>query len=210
MKIIVKICAFATFSFFALTFIALAESVPRLFLSGDASKLEINEEIKVDVMIDNSPAVYGADIRLSYDPAVLEVLDADPDAEGVQVQNGEFINAKKSFVLANRAENAKGVATYALSLLNPAPSAEGSGAISAVKFRAKAPGQTAIRIQKGELGTRDGKTILPDIADLEISIQEKLSILDRHQPQILMAVAALLAIMAGAYCMKKRTGQYAS
>ena len=46
----------------------------------------VGGQVVVNIYIQDVQNLYGADIRFSYDPAVLEVQDADPAASGVQFQ----------------------------------------------------------------------------------------------------------------------------
>jgi hypothetical protein len=49
-----------------------------------------NQNITVSVMINNVTNLYGVDFKISYDPAIVEVVDADPGNPGTQIQQGTF------------------------------------------------------------------------------------------------------------------------
>jgi hypothetical protein len=67
--------------------------------------------IAVAIHIENATRLYGAEVHLAFDPARLEVQDADPDTEGVQIQAGDF--PSPDFVVQNQADNVKGTIDYA-------------------------------------------------------------------------------------------------
>ena len=46
----------------------------------------VGGQVVVNLYVENVQNLYGADIRISFDPAILEVVDADPSVAGVQVQ----------------------------------------------------------------------------------------------------------------------------
>ena len=103
------------------------------------------ETIEIEVWINDVVDLYSADIRLSFDPAILEVVDSDPGMAGVQVANGGFL-AEPVSAAANDADNTAGTIIYAATQLNPTPPANGSGPFIVIQFRAKQAGTSAIHI----------------------------------------------------------------
>lgn len=151
---------------------AFAANEPNLYLRIIPSNPVPGQEITVDVMLKDFPPIYGADIHLNFDPKFLEAADNDEKVSGVQITPGDFLNPKQSFFIQNRADNKKGIVTYAASLLNPAPEAKGNGILAQAVFRVRAAGQTYLRIDKAEFGTRDGKTVKP-VSDNMYSLELK-------------------------------------
>jgi len=47
---------------------------------------------EVDIYIENVTDLYSAEVYMTFNPAVLEVIDADPDTLGVQIEPGTFFN----------------------------------------------------------------------------------------------------------------------
>jgi hypothetical protein len=141
-----------------------------LRLSASSSTVEVGQQVTVDVTVRGAPTIYGADVRLTFDPQVLEVVDADEATAGVQLQPGDFIDIDKSFVLQHGADNEAGTVDYALALLNPAPEVEGDGTLVQVTFRAKAEGETTISIEDGLYGTKTGETIAPELDSIDITV----------------------------------------
>jgi len=141
----------------------------RLRLTTSDSKPAVGQVFIVDVLVENAPAIYGADVQLAFDPAVLEVVDSDASVAGVQLKPGPFIDAQKSFFLQQSADNQKGTVDYALVLLNPAPAVNGDGMLVQVAFRAKAEGRSEISITEGMYGTRTGETVSPSTDRIEIN-----------------------------------------
>ncbi len=140
-----------------------AEGESRIYLTVDDNQSA--QEKTISAFIENAPLIYGADIRLTFDPAILEVVDADESQQGTQVTHGNFLDYSKGFVLRNQADNQSGVVDYVLALLNPAPPVEGNGLLTQVTFRAKGEGQTTVRIEKGQFGTQKGEVIDPTLRD---------------------------------------------
>jgi hypothetical protein len=150
--------------------VARAAGGPQLLLKAKKSKAIVGEQVVVDVLVKHAPEVYGANVRLVFDPTVLEVVDADKGAEGIQVKPGKFLNPEKGFILQHRVDNKAGTIDCALTLLNPAPPAKGNGTLMQATFRAKAEGRTTISIEDGLFGTRTGETIAPALEDVEVFV----------------------------------------
>lgn len=147
-----------------------ADGESHLRLSPTDTTLKLEQEVTVDVLIEHAPTIYGADVLLTFDPSMLEVVDMDEDTPGIQVQPGHFINPENAFILQHNADNETGKVDYALSLLNPAPPVEGDGLLVQVTFRAKAEGSTIIAITEGLFGTQTGETVAPVLDSVELAI----------------------------------------
>lgn len=151
------------FSMFLFPFSAAANQ-PELDVRTASTTCRTGEELTVDVYASDMAPVYGAEMEVAFDPTLLEVVDMDPEAEGVQIEPGNFFDLTENhFSLQNHVDNENGVIKYAMSLLNPAPSSQGEGAIARVAFRAKKPGKAALHIIKGKFGDRDGKVLVPSL-----------------------------------------------
>jgi hypothetical protein len=148
--------------------IALAES-PRIYLSAEGVELTAGQEFTLDVLVENIPPIYGADVRLLFSPDEVEV---------VTLSDGDFINAENSFFLQNEFNNEEGSIDYALALVNPAPEAQGNGRLLTVTFLAKRDGASAVGIESSEFGTRTGDlvTLIKDGVEVVIDSAEQLVI----------------------------------
>ncbi|MBN1430748.1 MAG: hypothetical protein JXB07_20430 [Anaerolineae bacterium] len=155
-----------------LTVPALADGEVRLRLSANVFDVEEGQEFTVDVLIENAPEVYGIDVQLGFDPAVLQVVDADQSANGIQLADGTFFDASQSYFLENTADNTNGTIDLAMTLLNPAPPAKGDGLLARVTFKAVSAGHTTIAIRDGLFGTRTGETIAPQFENNETSASD--------------------------------------
>jgi hypothetical protein len=136
--------------------------------------LKVGQETTVEILIEDAPVIYGADVEISFDPTILEVVDVDEKQTGIQIEAGKFIDDKKSFYLLHNVDNDKGSIDYALTLLNPAPPVQGDGQLARITFRAKSNGTTVISVTKGKFGTQTGETISPDLGEgIEITVGDK-------------------------------------
>ncbi|MBN1583198.1 MAG: hypothetical protein JXA89_20990 [Anaerolineae bacterium] len=159
-----------TLSRLALSLAARAAGEPRLRLSAGNLELAMGQTVTIDILVENAPSIYGIESHLAFDPTALQVVDADPDLDGVQLSPGDLIDAGQAFILQNRADNQAGTVDYALTLVNPAPAVQGDGVLAQITFEAKAPGQTTIWITKGLFGTRSGETVAPLAEHVEMQV----------------------------------------
>jgi hypothetical protein len=159
-----------TLSLAVLPVVVRAAGEPQLRLTADKLKVKVGKEVTVEVRIENAPEIRGVDVHLTFDPALLEVVDADKDAAGVQVKPGKFLDPDKSSFLQHQVDNEAGTIDYALVVLNPAPPAEGNGVLMKITFRGKADGLATISIAEGAFGAPTGDTIQPTLDQVSIAI----------------------------------------
>lgn len=144
---------------------ALAQAGARLYLQRVESADGI---LTLDVMAENVTDLYGLEIHLKYDPAVLEAQDIKPDQEGVQIEPGTLLSVDKGFVVANQVNSAEGKITYAITLLNPAPPVNGSGPVARISFNLLQNTPSTIEIERAQLIAFDLKTIPTELTSFSI------------------------------------------
>lgn len=119
--------------------------------------LKPGEQGTIALVVENAQDLYGAEFHLTFDPAVVEVVDADAAQAGIQIQSGDWL--QNTFVAVNQTDNATGAIDYAVTLLNPAPPLSGTGTLALFTFKAKANGNSVLKIEKALLATRDALEI---------------------------------------------------
>ena len=109
----------------------------------DPGRLEIGpkQTRTMRILISNARAVYGIDLQAGFDPAVVEVVDADSAREGVQMTAGTFL--KPDFTILNLADNQAGTLRFVVTQLNPTPPADGKGTLLSIQFRSKISGRSS-------------------------------------------------------------------
>ena len=117
----------------------------------DDVTVQVGQEFTVPVWISGVQNLYGADVRVIYDPAALQ---------GVKVIRGTFL--QPGFVVRQGFYGPPQCnpmcARYALTQLNPTPPVNGSGTLYFVTFKALRAGLANLTIY-AELATRDGLLI---------------------------------------------------
>lgn len=117
------------------------------------------------VRINDVINLYGADVLLTFDPNVLEVVDADGNSgNGIQVENAGMLSSR-IWVARNEANNGAGTVRYAVTLLNPAPPVNGSGDFIRIYFRAKTAGTSVLHFSYIKLAAPGGEEIISTAVD---------------------------------------------
>jgi len=101
--------------------------------------------------------LYGYQVELAFNPAVLEVVDADPAEDGIQAALGSWL--QPDFVFLNEADNTLGTFACALSQLAPTSAVSGSGTLFTLTFRAKSAGTSSITYNDIVLAAVDSDVI---------------------------------------------------
>lgn len=122
------------------------------------------DETQLQVWVNDVVGLYGVDIQLSFAPDVLEVVDSDTVASGIQVENGSFL--KPGLIVINNADNSQGTIRYAMTQLNPTAPASGSGLLFVVHLRARSEQSAApVAFVRKDLADRNGGTISSTAVD---------------------------------------------
>jgi hypothetical protein len=84
----------------------------QLWLSPETTTAGPGETVFMSVQLESASLVSGVDLSLTYDPAVLLVLDADPNEDGVQITPGTC--PEPEFFIYNEANVISGTIQYAV------------------------------------------------------------------------------------------------
>ena len=122
----------------------------------------------VAIVIQDAAEVYGIDVRAGFDPALVEIVDADPARDGVQMTPGAF--PQPDFVALNAADNAAGALRYAVTQVNPTPPANGGGTVFTFQVRGRANGVSPLRVTLVEMANRSGELLPVTTRDGAITV----------------------------------------
>jgi len=111
-------------------------------------EVECGQTTVVDIRINNVEGLFGVDVKVSFDPNVVQVVDANPTAPGVQIQPGDLpdVSGGSGMVQVNTVDVGTGAISYAAIRLNPAPAQSGSGVIASIKFMGKAASTSPVTL----------------------------------------------------------------
>jgi hypothetical protein len=150
---------------FATAPLALAQNGARVYLQPVESAGGL---LTVEVLAENVTDLYGLELHLKYDPAVLEIQDSKADQEGVQIESGSLLPVNQGFVVANQADQGQGTILYALTLLNPAPPVTGSGPVARITFKVLQDVPSTISVEQATLVSVNLQTIPTEMVPLTV------------------------------------------
>lgn len=131
----------------------------------------LDQYLDVDIYVENVVDLYAADVRLSFDTTMAQVVDIDHNASGVQILLlDEFISP--DFVVRKNADNVAGTIWYAATQVNPSEPVSGSGPLARITFQAVHAGTFIMPITYQKIVHRDGTQIEATAIDCQITFIE--------------------------------------
>jgi LysM repeat protein len=118
--------------------------------------LAVGETGLVQVWLDNVEGLHSIELHIGFEPRIVCIEDADPDATGVQI--GAGVLPMPAQVLQNEANNDAGRIVYQVAQ-PPASPASGSGMVASFTARALAEGGSPLRFSAVELLGPDGQPL---------------------------------------------------
>lgn len=130
--------------------------------------ISIGEVRAVTFRVQNVQNMYGYQVDITYNPALLGVIDADPSKTGVQVALGTFL--KPEFVQHNNVNTTTGVISVIVTQLAPTAPVSGSGDLFAITFEGTAQGISNVRFTDLKLAAADGTEISVVRQDAQVAV----------------------------------------
>ena len=149
------------------------------------ASVAVGETVTINLYVQDVVDLYGVDVRLSFDSEVLQVVDAAPATDGVQITpldtflKPDFVARKKACNSADPSDPecaAGGLVWYAATQVNPSQPVSGSGPLAALTFRRIKAGDAVLKVNGHELVTRTGTVIPSQTLDGVITLETP-----RHQ-----------------------------
>ena len=152
---------------------AKAQATTKVLISPATQEILVGGTCAVDIRIENVIGLFGADVRLDFDPTRLEVQDANPTLPGVQIEVGTFPDPSSGMgmVAMNSADNTAGTIGYAVTLLSPASPVDGSGVLARVTFKGTNTSTSAVAFISALLSDKTATQIPVDMEDGSITVK---------------------------------------
>lgn len=129
---------------------------------------EIGESVSFTIFVEDVIDLNGADVRLSFDPSIAQVVDANGPKPGVQIEMlGDFLAL--DFVLRDAADNVAGTIWYANVQVNPTQPVSGSGALARVTMQSLKAGSFEVPFTFQELVIANGDPIPATVRNCNVA-----------------------------------------
>jgi len=133
-----------------------------------SQEILVEETATTDVLVENVTDLYGFEFEVTFDPTLVEVVDADPVRAGIQIQPGDFLSP--DWLLDNTVDNDNGTIAFALCQMNPSQPQTGSGVLATITWCGKALNVSPITFTYASLGAPHGVPIPASTQDGEIIV----------------------------------------
>ncbi len=136
---------------------------PTLYLDPPQAIVGAGQETEVSIKVKgvNESSIYGVQIALTFDAAQVQVVDSDPNQEGIQVQfpAGTSFEGMKYFVERNTVDNEVGRIEFTVTLQQPSAPLQSDGTLFIVKWHAQRDGWSQLDFAEGKLVDKDGQAL---------------------------------------------------
>lgn len=140
------------------------ERSPSLYLDRGAVSLEVGETATVEIWADGVGGVNMLSLEVQLDPALVQIVDADPAVEGTQAAPGDLMG----LVMENRVDGDRLVYQAAVS---PGAAAKDVGVLVSFTLQGIAPGNAVLRIDYAAAQDAEGNPIPVDaLADGMVTV----------------------------------------
>jgi len=121
----------------------------RILLAPETLALAPGGTAVLEIRVEEIYQLAGAEVHLVFGPSLLEVVDADPVAEGTQIDHGDFLSP--DYVVRNVADPSSGTIDYAIACMPLDKAVSGSGTLARVTFYVLAEGEVEVKIRSALL-----------------------------------------------------------
>ncbi|MBN1937524.1 MAG: LysM peptidoglycan-binding domain-containing protein [Anaerolineae bacterium] len=160
-----------------LTVIALVSSLPLTSawaattaaqLTPATQSINVGQTTTVFFYVQDVENLYGYQAAVGFNATVLEVIDANTSAPGIQVALGSFLSA--DFVQQNSADNSLGAILCVVSQMAPHTAVSGNGVMFTITFRGKAQGASQVQFTDLKLARSDGIEISASLQNAQVQV----------------------------------------
>ena len=128
-----------------------------IVVSPTLTRTNVGFPATVEIWVQDVEALYAGGFLLDFDPSVVQVQDANPFQDGVQIESGSWL--ERQLELANSVDNTAGEVDFAVTQSHPEMGKDGSGILARITFVGLAEGISALEFGRVELGDDQGSII---------------------------------------------------
>ncbi len=112
---------------------------------------------EVTLSVTDVEDLYAVEVHLRFDPAILDIVDAEGRTDGVRVTDGSLLDV--GFSVVNAVDNLVGSMDYAVTQMPPTRAVSGSGDLLRFVVKGEAPGVTTLKVESIILASSKGAAI---------------------------------------------------
>ncbi|MEM7536248.1 MAG: SdrD B-like domain-containing protein, partial [Chloroflexota bacterium] len=143
---------------------------PTVYISPESGTVKVSDRYTANVQIDNVADLYGMQIEIAFDPALVGVVDAFDFLPGIQILPGDFL--PPDVTIQNIVGMDNGLINFAITLEGPQPGVTGSGLLAQIVFEGVVSGTTPISLTHVILSDPDSQSIPHTTRDGQLTVEE--------------------------------------
>ncbi|NIM95354.1 MAG: hypothetical protein GTO18_16790 [Anaerolineales bacterium] len=143
-------------------------SVAQILTSPVETDVWLGNTVAMDINIEDVTGLYGVTFELTFDPDILNVVDADPGTPGIQITAGTC--PSPDLVVVNSADNTTGTINFDVSASAPSSPCDGTGTIAQVEFSGVGLGTSPVHFNAWLLVNQDAIEISVTAQDGSITV----------------------------------------
>jgi hypothetical protein len=145
-----------------------------LLIDPPLATVPISGTFTVDVVITDIVDLYDVAVEIHFNPALVEVVDDDPSALGVQITPGAC--PVPDVIIQNTADNALGTINYDAASLAPSPPCNGMGVVASITFHGLVEGSSPVHFDNWLLSDTAGLPIPTNAQDGQLDVIQALGL----------------------------------
>jgi hypothetical protein len=159
---------FSTAMLFAVYPQAFAQQSPTLRCTLGQSSVVVGGKVSLSLAAVDVPNLYGYELSLKFNSAVVTFEDADPNRSGTNLLMGDFLSP--DFVVLNTVNAATGKANLAVTQLSPSQPVTGTGVLASANLVATSPGTVNFSFEDVVLSDPAGLAIPVTLTGCQLNV----------------------------------------
>jgi len=139
-------------------------------ISPGQTDLACGDTALVEIRINDVAKLYGVDVKVGYDPNVIEIMDADDSDDDVQIQAGDLPDVSNGQGLIQTNSAADGIISYAAVRLGQDMAQDGSGVVASMTIKGLAAGTTDLMFESVLVANETAGPIAADLNSGAVSV----------------------------------------
>ena len=121
----------------------------------DAQFTACANNLTTDLTVSGANNLQGFAFKLRFNPAILQVVDADPGQDGTQIKLGSAFSGGQNFIAVNTVDQNTGLIDFAAVMIG-SQSVNGEAVLAQIEWTPRQSGNSALRLENVELATSGG------------------------------------------------------
>jgi beta propeller repeat protein len=138
-------------------------------ISPTMATTSIGVPVTVEVWVQDVEDLYGGGFQLQFDASVVNVQDANPYDDGVQIESGSWL--ERQLEAAHSVDNDQGEIDFFVTQSDPATPKSGSGVLARITFVGMAGGSTTLHFDSVQLVDYDENEIAASTEDGSVVVE---------------------------------------